>query len=132
MPKFSKISKERFNTLELDLQLILTYAIRVYDFKIIGGHRVRAEQDRVFSKGLSKVEWPNSKHNSFPSRAVDIAPYPIDWDDRERFVYLAGIIKGIAATKDIAIRWGGDWDQDNDLHDQSFMDLPHFELVDKE
>jgi peptidoglycan L-alanyl-D-glutamate endopeptidase CwlK len=26
------------------------------------------------------------------------------------------------------IRWGGDWDMDNDLSDNTFNDLVHFEL----
>jgi len=25
-----------------------------------------------------------------PSDAVDVAPYPIDWNDKERFYYFAG------------------------------------------
>ena len=66
---------------------------------------------------------------------VDIAPYPIDWEDTKRFALLAGIVIGIDSqlkqnkliTYDI--RWGGDWDGDNDLNDQKFNDLGHFELV---
>ncbi|MEK0326902.1 MAG: hypothetical protein QQN63_14490, partial [Nitrosopumilus sp.] len=103
--------------------------VTIADISLLQGARGEEEQNEYFAKGTSKVRWPNSKHNSYPSMAVDIAPYPIDWDDRERFVYLAGIIKGIAATKDIAIRWGGDFNMNNDLHDQSFHDLPHFELI---
>ncbi len=61
--------------------------------------------------------------------AVDIAPYPIDWKDHKRFYYLAGIVKGVASQMGIKVRWGGDWDSDNDLNDQSFMDLGHFEIV---
>ena len=34
---------------------------------------------------------------------------------------------GVAAAEGIKIRWGGDWDRDNDLADQSFNDLVHFE-----
>jgi len=132
MPSFSKISKARFNTLDTKLQLILIQAIEEYDFSIIGGHRTRADQDKAYEAGRSKVQWPHSKHNHYPSKAVDIAPYPINWNDREGFVYLAGLIKGIAAAKGIKIRWGGDWDSDNDFKDQSFHDLPHFELIEKE
>lgn len=28
------------------------------------------------------------------------------------------------------IRWGGDWDRDHDVKDQTFNDLVHFEVVD--
>jgi len=67
-----------------------------------------------------------------PSVAVDIAPYPIDWNNIERFAQLGGIIKGIAHTKGVKIRCGFDWDCDGDITDHSFMDWPHIELVDDE
>ena len=69
-----------------------------------------------------------SHHNSDPSRAVDVAPYPIDWNDTERFGRFAGFVLGMAAAMGIPLRWGGDWDRDNDTHDQKFNDLVHFEL----
>ena len=69
-----------------------------------------------------------SKH--LDGLAVDIAPHPIDWEDIKRFTYLAGIVVGIAHSMDIPIRWGGNWDRDNEiLSDQKFDDCPHFELV---
>ena len=64
-----------------------------------------------------------------PSLAIDAAPSPIDWNDRERFFYFAGVVKGVAEEMGIKIRWGGDWDGDNDFDDQTFDDLVHFELV---
>jgi hypothetical protein len=80
------------------------------------------------------VQWPDGKHNTEEpdglSEAVDAAPYPIDWNNRERFVYFAGIVIGVGAEMGIKIRWGGDWNRDNDLKNQTFFDLPHFEVVD--
>ena len=43
---------------------------------------------------------------------------------------MAGYIQATADKLGIKIRWGGDWDSDGDLDDQTFMDLGHFELVD--
>jgi hypothetical protein len=100
------------------------------DFTVLCGFRGKAEQERLYRLGMSKVTYPNSKHNTYPSRGVDIAPYPVDWDDAERFYMLAGVIKACAYIRKTKIRWGGDWDSDGDLHDQSFMDLGHFELED--
>jgi hypothetical protein len=60
--------------------------------------------------------------------AVDVAPYPVDWNDKERFYYFAGFVKGVASSLGISIRWGGDWNSDNNLKNQTFFDLPHFEL----
>jgi len=89
----------------------------------------------LFQKGLSKVEWPNGKHNTTPSMAADIAPYPIDWEDSGRFYFFAGYVSCVAvklfAEGKIThrVRWGGDWDSDRHMDDQSFDDLVHFELV---
>jgi hypothetical protein len=65
-----------------------------------------------------------------PSRAVDVAPYPIDWNDFKRFYHFAGIVRAVAHQRGVKIRWGGDWDSDFDFKDERFLDLPHFELVD--
>lgn len=130
MPTFSRRSKKILNE-ELDtrLQLILNEAIKIYDFTILEGRRDMLTQNKLYQEGKSKLRYPESKHNSDPSKAVDIAPYPIRWDDLPRFYYLAGIIKAIAHTRGIAIRWGGDWDSDGDFRDNRFNDLVHFELI---
>jgi peptidoglycan L-alanyl-D-glutamate endopeptidase CwlK len=71
-----------------------------------------------------------------PSSAIDVAPYPIDWDDRERFVYFAGQVMGISdvlyehGVISRPLRWGGDWNRDTKVRDNNFDDLCHFELVD--
>jgi len=95
-------------------------AIKLYDFSVLCGFRNEADQDFAYDNGFSKLKWPNSKHNSKPSRAVDIAPYPINWNDSVRFTELAIVVKGIASELFIPIAWGGDW---------RFFDLPHFELL---
>jgi peptidoglycan L-alanyl-D-glutamate endopeptidase CwlK len=99
------------------------------DFSVLEGHRDAERQADLFHRGLSKLQWPNSKHNREPSEAIDIAPWPIDWRDTQRFYHLAGIVRTIAGEHEITLRWGGDWDSDFDLRDQNFMDLAHFELV---
>ena len=68
------------------------------------------------------------KLNPF-SRAIDITPFPLDWNDTKRFYHFAGLVQGIALGLQIKIRWGGDWDCDNDFKDNLFNDLPHFELM---
>lgn len=135
MPKFSKTSVERLSTCHLDLQLLFTKVVQVYDCSILAGYRGEAEQTRAFHEGKSKTPWPKSKHNSMPSIAVDAAPYPILWPDKSdpknwaRFYYLAGYVLGVAEELHIPLRWGGDWDGDRDIHEQNFDDLPHFELI---
>lgn len=129
MYKLGNASLNNLRTCHPDLQEILEEAIKIVDFAIICGHRNKDEQDKAFHSGMSKVQFPNSKHNTYPSSAVDIAPYPIDWNNTGRFTHLVGIIRGIAHMKGIKIRCGIDWDSDGDITDHSFMDYPHIELV---
>ena len=45
-----------------------------------------------------------------------------------RWYYFGGFVLGTAEEMEIDIRWGGDWDSDRKLEDQTFHDLPHFEV----
>lgn len=128
MPSFSNQSKQRLSLCHPNLQMICNKAIKIYDFSIITGFRDKETQNQMYEEGKSKLKWPHSKHNMSPSHAVDVAPYPIDWQDSERFYYLAGIFMALAHENGIDLRWGGDWDRDTDFDDQTFNDLPHFEL----
>lgn len=105
--------------------------IQFYDCRVLCGHRDKAAQDEAYHSKRSKVRWPNSKHNKTPSLAVDVAPYPVDWTDLDRFKVFGGFVLGVAATMGVKIRWGRDWDQDWDFGDQDFNDYPHFELVEE-
>lgn len=134
MYSFGRASRKRYETLHYKLQMIMDEAIQVMDFTIVCGFRNKRAQEKAFNEGKSGKHWPNSKHNQNPSIAVDIAPYDpklrnIDWNNRDRFILLAGIIKGVAHKLRIAIRWGGDWDSDTFMRDQKFIDMPHIELV---
>ncbi len=104
-------------------------AVRVIDIKVIAGRRGEEAQTAAYESGNSQVPWPDSTHNADPSEGIDVAPYPIAWKDTERFVYMAGIIMGIAHTMGIDLRWGGDWDQDTEVLDEHFRDFGHFELA---
>lgn len=128
MPSFSKTSYQKLSTCEIPLVTIFMEVIKHFDCTILTGHRNEEDQNKAFNDGKSQIKWPNGKHNSLPSKAVDVAPYPIDWGDRERMNYFAGFVKGIATSKGIEIRWGGDWDNDTEVKDNSFDDLVHFEL----
>ena len=128
MPRFGKTSKKRLATCEDKLQNLFKEVVKHFDCSVLVGYRGRNEQDTAFESGHSKVKWPNGKHNKKPSVAVDVAPYPIDWDDRERFIYFGGFVKGCAFRMDIPLRWGGDWNSDTQLSDNKFDDLVHFEL----
>ena len=135
MPKYGKRSLENLNSCDPKLQELFNEVIKHVDCSIICGHRGEEAQNKAFNEGHSKLKFPDSKHNKKPSKAVDSPPYfkvkpHIRWNDKEAFCLFAGKVLGIAAMMGIKIRWGGNWDGDDELHDQTFFDGPHFELID--
>jgi len=120
MPKFSRVSCEKLATCHPDIQQLMHEVIKSVDIIILCGHRGEAEQNAAFANHTSQLRWPQGKHNKTPSMAVDIAPYPLNWDDSKTFRALGEVVKRIALSMDIPIKWGGDW--------KSFKDLPHYEL----
>lgn len=130
MPALGKASQEKLATCDPRLQKVFNEVIKHFDCTVIEGHRGEAAQNKAFAEGKSKLKYPQGKHNKTPSLAADVLPYPIDWNDTNRMRYFAGFVVGIAATMGIKLRWGGDWNQNTELKDNSFNDLPHFELVD--
>ena len=129
MASLSKKSLQALSTCCPELQAIVKQVILILDFSVIYGYRDGAKQDELFEQGLSKKKGGESKHNEQPSEAVDLAPYPINWKDSARFYVLASAMITMAHMLGYVIRWGGDWDSDGDLSDQSFMDLGHFEYI---
>jgi len=130
MYKWGPRSIKHLVTLDERLQKVLNEVIKYVDCSIIEGHRSGERQNKLFEEGRTKVKYPHGRHNSNPSRAVDVVPYPIDWDDRERFHLFAGFVIGIGQSMGIKLRWGGDWNMNFEVDDNNFDDFPHFELVD--
>jgi len=107
------------------------------------------------SKTMNSKHLPDAEFGGL-SLAVDVVPYPIQWGEKEqtaifeavknrdlktinkhlseyknamaRFYNFGGYVKGLADSLNIDVRWGGDWNSNNQFDDQSFVDLPHFEL----
>ena len=130
MPRFGRRSRKNLETCNEDLQELFNEVIKFFDCTVIQGHRGKEEQNKYFDEGKSKVKYPNGRHNANPSNAVDVVPYPIDWKETDRMYYFAGFVKGIAYKMGIPIRWGGDWNDNTEVKDTNFKDLPHFELRD--
>ena len=128
MPKFGKSSRDRLATCDDKLQQVFNEVIKYVDCSVLEGTRSEATQNKYHAEGKSKFRFPGSKHNSMPSRAADVTPYPVDWEDRERQTLFAGFVIGIAKGMGIDLRWGGDWDMDFQVNDNKFDDFPHFEV----
>tara|TARA_R110002110_G_scaffold152547_1_gene345268 strand:- start:7187 stop:7594 length:408 start_codon:yes stop_codon:yes gene_type:complete len=130
MPRFGRRSKNNLLTCDTRLQKVFDEVIKHVDCSVIEGNRSEERQNRLFKEGKTKVLYPNGRHNASPSRAADVVPYPIDWNDRERFHLFAGFVLGTARSMGINLRWGGDWNQNFEVDDNQFDDFPHFELKD--
>ena len=124
MPHFGKRSKQRLKGVDTKLVNVLNELVKIMDVTIIEGLRSQERQDELVAKGASKTKY--SKH--IQGKAVDLAPYPIDWEDRERFHYMGGMVRGIGQQLNVNVRWGGDWDSDGEIKDNSFDDLVHVEI----
>ena len=131
MPSFGRTSNERLKTVHWKLLMIAEDAIQITDFTVLEGYRNPTRQNILFDQGLSKARGGWSEHNVFPSRAIDVAPWPIDWDDTERFVKLAGVFEAVAFNLGLSdeLIWGGDWNSNNRLTEETFRDYGHFELI---
>lgn len=133
---FSKISLKRLQTCDERLQRIAHEAIRAssIDFMITEGHRSVKRQKLLFDAGRSRIDGidKKGKHNYNPSLAFDICAIikgKASWR-QEYLCYLGGVIMTSASMMHIPLRWGGNWDMDGEIiTDQSFDDLPHFELL---
>ena len=135
MPKFSQASFSKLTTCHLDLQALFFEVIRSRDCTVLEGYRNQVDQDKAYEEGNSKLKWPNGKHNNQPSLAVDVIKYPIDWHDIIGNCYFAGFCMGVAEMLysqgkiTHKIRWGGDFNQNNEVKDGKFLDIVHFEII---
>lgn len=147
MNVFSAKSLANLEGVHPDLVKLHNAVLPIFDHSITDGKRTLDEQRKNVEKGVSKTL--DSKHLPQTadglSHATDSVPYPTDWAkvqkgldalkraDPEmqvaRFYYFQGVMKGVASQLGIQIRQGVDWDRDTQVGDQSFIDLPHNELV---
>jgi len=108
-----------------DLMLLVKEVSKKLDIMVICGHRGQLDQDEAYKRGASKVKFPNSKHNSLPSKAIDcvvtdVRGKNIDWKNIKAFEDMIVEFKLAADRLGIKIECGGDW---------KMRDYPHIELV---
>ena len=149
---YGERSQAAFDTLDLRLQRVLLYIKNILeiDHSILEGHRDEETQNRYYEQRpkITNVKWPDSAHNTKPSKAVDVVPYVriegkkggIHWHDRDNGVkekYYLEMIRFSTIFQMVAllvfqleIRSGIDWDGDYSLIDTTFLDAPHQEISD--
>lgn len=150
MYSFGSKSQNKLSTCHKDLQLILSTAIKFYDFSIIEGIRSAERQMMLYKDKKTTLDGVNkkSKHQGrgdeqgfIVSYAADLYPYYKGFDafneksGPKMFYYMAGIVMAVAEKLleegkiSHKLRWGGNWDSDMDFfRDSNFFDLPHFEI----
>lgn len=126
MYKFSEKSIERMIGVKPVMiqvaELALSYDIMDATVLSNGGLRTVLEQRKMVKRGASKTM--KSKHmmqSDGYGHALDLAPYPVDWNDLERFNMWSTLMFRAAAELNVVIEWGGHW--------RSFKDYPHFHFV---
>ena len=136
MPTFSELSLRRLNTCDRRLKLIFLEVIKHVDCSVIEGERELERQRVLLAKGVTKTLI--SKHLKRPSKAIDVVPYPLNFElvkkndphELRKYFFLAGFVFAIAAKLSIKLRWGGAWKQRYVLNNyQDFDDLAHYELL---
>lgn len=124
MPRFSRKSLRELETCDPMLQYLFKEVVKHFDCSVIEGKRSLEDQQELLNEGATKTL--DSAH--LTGRAVDVYPYPVDFEDRDRWHYFGGYVLGTARQFGIDVIWGGDWDNDTKTKDNTFDDLMHFEL----
>ena len=133
MPKFGSKSRKNLETCDERLQKVFNEVVKTYDCTVTCGYRGEEDQNKAYKDGRSKVKYPHGRHNSDPSTAVDVYPYPVSMKNLDRMVHFGGFVLGLAKSMGINLIWGRDWDSDwflNDRNTTRFRDYPHFEIKD--
>ena len=137
MPYLSNSSRNKLDTCHTLLQRLVTEVLKggvtaeggerkAFDVSVIAGFRGENDQNAAFAAGKSKLQWPKSKHNSRPSMACDLVPFPLDWQNIQSFKNMGEAVtaawSSIPAAERVgfALQWGGSW---------KMRDYPHFQLV---
>lgn len=110
------------------------------DFVIIEGLRTREQMMINYGKGRTaaqlavhgipasyakpkeaKVTWLNDPFasNHASGKAIDVVPYPVDWNDISKFRAINTAFQTAALELGVGVTWGGSW---------SKKDYPHFEV----
>lgn len=133
MFKLGKRSEERLQGVNPSLVAVVRRAIELstVDFTVLEGKRTLERQQELFDQGRTKpgkiVTWTmKSKH--LDGDAVDLVPFPVDWNDTKKFDAIAKAMFAAAAELGVKLRWGADWDGDGKPREKGEYDSPHFEI----
>ena len=128
-----KTSLARLKGVDECLVKVVKRAIEIseIDFTVMEGVRTLDHQRELYAQGRTApgkiVAWTmKSKH--IEGKAVDLVPYPLDWNDLDKFDKIKNAMFQAAKEIDVNLRWGADWDSDGKYREKGEYDSPHFEL----
>lgn len=131
--KLSKTSLSRLAGVDETLVNVVKRAIEIskIDFSVLEGKRTLDRQRELYAQGRTTpgkiVTWTmKSKH--IDGKAVDLVPYPLDWEDIKKFDLIKDAMFAAAKEQDVNLRWGADWDGDGKYREKGEYDSPHFEI----
>lgn len=126
-------SLERLQGVDERLVRVVKRAIQLttQDFSVLEGVRSVARQKELYAQGRTKpgkiVTWTmRSKH--IEGKAVDLVPYPLDWNTASKFDAISKAMFAAAAELNVPLRWGANWDGDGKPRERGESDSPHFEV----
>lgn len=131
------LSKRSLEGVDARLVSVAKRAIQItkQDFVIIEGLRTREQMMINYGKGRTaaqlakfgipasyakpkeaKVTWLNNPFasNHASGKAIDVVPYPVDWNDIGKFRTIADAFKQAARELGVKLEWGGDWSKSKD------------------
>lgn len=131
--KLGKTSLARLQGVDETLVNVVKRAIEIseVDFTVMEGVRTLERQRELYAQGRTApgkiVTWTmKSKH--IEGKAVDLVPYPLDWNDLDKFNKIKDAMFKAAKELDVNLRWGADWDCDGNYREKGEYDSPHFEI----
>lgn len=151
MAKFSTKSFSKLSSCTRDIQTILQEVVKYRDCTIVEGHREAEAQHDHWKKGR-KLKRPSdikiadnweiinkskvvtykdgytklSKHQKYPSIAIDVVPYPEMWNSKEAFHEFRGVVKYV---QDRLFKEGRiDHKLSNGFDLWDGWDLPHWQI----
>jgi peptidoglycan L-alanyl-D-glutamate endopeptidase CwlK len=134
MFRLSQKSLDKMKGVNPTLVAVVKRAIEIsaIDFSVLEGLRSLDRQKELYAQGRTApgkiVTWTmKSKH--IDGLAVDLVPYPLDWNDLHKFDQIADAMFDAAKELGVSIRWGADWNQNGKSREKGESDSPHFELA---
>ena len=131
--KLGETSLARLQGVDETLVNVVKRAIEIseVDFTVMEGVRTLERQRELYAQGRTApgkiVTW-TMKSRHIEGKAVDLVPYPLDWNDLEKFNKIKDAMFQAAKELDVNLRWGADWDGDGNYREKGEYDSPHFEI----